>query len=180
MARPRKKPEDQRSRVLSVRFTADEYARVEKMARAAGMLPGPYARATILDKRPRSKPANIQLFRDLLYELQSIATNFNQLEGATGEAVYLDWARYVGGQLVEQLIGRNDLADLIEQQLPIINDAGQVVNGLARQANSGKPIQAAERDEAFGTVRHALEPIQNALEKSPTKPASQKDSPPSK
>lgn len=100
MARPRKAPEDQRTRVLSVRLTADEYARVEAMARDAGMLAGPYARATILDKRPRSKPVTNLVFEKLLYELSSIATNFRQLHDATSEERYLKMARYVGGLLI--------------------------------------------------------------------------------
>lgn len=167
MARPRKAPEDQRTRVLSVRLTTSEYARVKAMARDAGMLPGPYARTTILDKRPRSKPVANLVFQKLLYELQSIATNFRQLAEATGDERYLKWAKHVGGHLVEQLIGRNDLSDVIEQQLTPINAAGYTINSLAHQANTmanvGKSISREVRQNALSSLKLALKPLEDAL-----------------
>lgn len=165
MARPKKAPEDQRNRVLSVRLTAYEYARVEAMARDAGMLAGPYARATILEKRPRSKPVTNLVFEKLIYELQSIATNFRQLYDTTGDAQYLEWARHVGGHLVEQLIGRTDLVAQIEQQLEPINSAGHVINGLARRANTGDHIGSDERKSAKRDLKRALEPLIDAIGK---------------
>lgn len=166
MARPKKALEDQRNRVLSVRLTAEEYARVQAMARDAGMLAGPYARTTILSKRPRSKPVTNLVFEKLLYELSSIATNFGQLHEATGEERYLKYARYVGGHLVEQLIGRNDLTAIIEEQLEPINGAGHAINGLARKANSGSEIDPQDRDFAFRALKLALSPLEQALENS--------------
>jgi len=163
MARPRKALEDQRTRVLSVRLTVAEYARVEAMARDAGMLAGPYARSTILDKRPRSKPVTNLVFEKLIYELQSIATNFRQLADATGDERYLNWARHVGGHLVEQLIGRNDLTELIEQQLEPLNGAGHAINGIARQANSGADIDPEDRKFAIRALKFALQPLEDAL-----------------
>ena len=163
MARPKKAPEDQRNRVLSVRLTADEYARVEAMARDAGMLAGPYARATILERRPRSKPVTNLVFEKLIYELQSIATNFRQLYEVTGDERYLGWARHVGGHLVEQLIGRTDLVAQIEQQLEPINSAGHAINGLARRANIGDPIHPDERNFAHRALKAALEPLVDAI-----------------
>ena len=167
MARPRKAPEDQRTRVLSVRLTAAEYARITDMARDAGMLAGPYARTTILGKRPRSKPAATLVFQKLLYELQSLATNFKQLADATGDKRYLKWARHVGGHLVEKLIGRDDLTELFEQQFDDINTAGHVVNNLARRANVGKPIDHEDRQFALRAVKLALEPLEQAVESQP-------------
>ncbi|WP_420429414.1 plasmid mobilization protein [Kordiimonas sp.] len=163
MARPKKAPEDQRNRVLSVRLTAEEYARVEDMARAAGMLAGPYARTTILGKRPRSKPVTNLVFEKLIYELQSIATNFRQLHDATGEERFLKMARYVGGHMVERLLGRNDLISLIEEQLEPLNGAGHAINGLARKANSGSDIEAEERTFAIQSIKLALKPLEDAL-----------------
>jgi len=163
MARPRKALEDQRSRVLSVRLTAAEYDRVVAMARDAGMLAGPYARATILGTRPRSKPVVNLVFNKLLGELQSIANNFRQLADATGDERYLKWARYVGGHLVEEIIGRNDLIGLIEQQIDPLNGAGHTINGLARKANGGAVINPDERKFAIQSLKLALKPLEDAL-----------------
>jgi len=163
MARPRKAPEDQRNRVLSVRLTAAEYARVEAMARDAGMLAGPYARATILGKRPRSKPVTNLVFEKLIYELQSIATNFRQLADTTGDERYIKWARYIGGQMVEKLIGRTDLSEIMEAQLEPLNGAGHAINGIARKANSGSNIEAEDRTFAIQSLKLALKPLEDAL-----------------
>ena len=167
MARPRKAPEDQRDRVLSVRLTADEYARVVAMAKDAGMLAGPYARATILDRRPRSKPAANLVFQKLLYELQSLATNFKQLADATGDDRHLKRARHVAGHLVEILIGRDDLSELMEQQLGSINEAGHLINRLAHRANSGDPPDPEATRFAFQSLKAALEPLEKAAQISP-------------
>lgn len=162
MARPRKAASDQRTRVLSVRLTHEEYDRVTALAKDAGMLPGVYARTTILDKRPRSKPANTLLFQKLIYELQSISTNFKQLHDATGLDVFLKAARFVGGQLVEQLIGRDDLSDLIAQQLPAINKAGLAVNDLAYKANASIAFSPTERQQVLAMVQASLAPLDKA------------------
>ena len=167
MARPRKAPEDQRTRVLSVRLTGAEYAQVVAMARDAGMLAGPYARATILDRRPRSKPVANLAFQKLLYELQSIATNFKQLADATGDQRYLKWARHVGGHVVEILIGRDDLTELIQGQMPALNDAGQLVNRLAHAANADQDISTENRRAALTALKQALAPLEKAAEKLP-------------
>lgn len=169
MARPRKALEDQRTRVLSVRLTASEYARIKTMARDAGMLPGPYARTTILDRRPRSKPLANLVFKKLIYELHSIATNCRQLADATGNQQYLKWAKHVGGRLVERLISRNDLSELMEQQLEPLNAAGHIINSLAHQANAtvskGKAINRETQQNALRTLKFALQPLEDALSK---------------
>ncbi|GAB4199166.1 MAG: hypothetical protein Tsb002_34490 [Wenzhouxiangellaceae bacterium] len=170
MARPRKPPAEQRTRVLSVRLTADEYDRVVAMARDAGMLAGPYARATILNRRPRSKPAANLVFQRFLYELQSIATNFKQLADATGDARYLKWARHVGGHLVEILIGRDDLSGLIEQQFEPVNTAGHQINRLAHAANTGSRMSAEDLRDAIGALKSALAPLEQAAGQPPTEP----------
>lgn len=167
MARPRKAPEDQRSRVLSVRLTAEEYARVVAMAKDAGMLAGPYARATILDRRPRSRPAANLVFQKLLYELQSLATNFKQLADATGDERHLKRARHVGGHLVEILLGRDDLSELMEQQLAAINEAGHQINRLAHAANAGKTPDPEVQRAALRGLKDALAPLEKAAQSPP-------------
>ena len=164
MARPKKRPQDQRSRVLSVRLTAAEYDRVTQMARDAGMLAGPYARITLLDKRPRSKPVTSLVFQKLLYELQSIATNLSQLADVTGDDRYLAAARHVAGHLVEQLIGRDDLVDQQEAILEPLNSIGHSINGLAHKANAGGNVTAQDRQYALSQLKLVLEPVEHALE----------------
>lgn len=164
MARPRKSAADQRTYVLSVRLTKAESKRLKAMAKDAGMLPGVYARETILDKRPRSKPASTLLFQNMLVELQRISTNFNQLHDATGDGEYLKLAKYVGGHIPELLIGRNDLAELVESQLSALNSAGHLVNDLAYRANAGKDFSARDKDLAIAAVRDALTPLEQAAQ----------------
>jgi hypothetical protein len=153
--------------VLSVRFTAEEYARVVAMAKDAGMLAGPYARATILDRRPRSKPAANLIFQKLLYELHSMATNFKQLADATGDERHLKRARFVGGHLVELLFGRDDLTELMEQQLTAINDAGHQINRLAHAANAGKKPDPDIQRAALRALKVALDPLEKAAQSPP-------------
>lgn len=162
MARPRKSAAEQRRHVVNIRLTDAELAQLKTHAAAAGMPFGRYARETVLGKRPRARPAQLIIFQKLLYELQSAATNFQQLADMTGEEVYARWARYTGGQLVEQLLGRNDLAELIEAQIEPLNTAGHTVNRLAHMANSGHDVPSELRDEAFEAMRAALEPLHEA------------------
>jgi hypothetical protein len=103
------------------------------------------------------------VFEKLIYELQSIATNFRQLADATGNEGYIKWARYIGGQLVEKLIGRTDLTEVMEAQLEPLNGAGHAINGLARKANSGSDIEAEERAFAIQSIKLALKPLEDAL-----------------
>lgn len=162
MARPRKSAAEQRRHVVNIRLTDAELAQLKTHAAAAGMPFGRYARETVLGKRPRARPAQLIIFQKLLYELQSAATNFQQLADVTGEEVYARWARFTGGQLVEQLLGRNDLAELIEAQIEPLNTAGHTVNRLAHMANSGHDVPGKLRDEAFEAMRTALEPLHEA------------------
>ncbi len=164
MPRPRKKPSDRRRHVINLRLTDAELAELKRMARDAGVPYGRYVRETVLGRRPKARPAQVLIFQKLLYELQSIATNFKQLAEATGDALYTPWARFVGGQLVEQLLGRDDLSDMIDGRLDAINVAGQQVNALARKANSEIAFKASERSGAFRILKTALEPIRLALQ----------------
>lgn len=162
MARPRKRPEDQRRHVVNIRLTDAELAQLKQQAQAAGLPYGRFAREAVLGRRPRARPAKALLFESFVFALQKVATNFNQLAEATGDAAYTPWARYTGGQLVELIVGRDDLLDLMEQQLDPLNGAGHVVNGLARAANSGEAVSDEDRDAAFDLVRAALEPLDKA------------------
>ncbi len=167
MARPRKSPAAQRRHVVNIRLTDGELELLKQLAQDAGLPYGRYARETVLGRRPKSKPAKTLTFQKLLYELQSIATNFQQLADVTEDEAYTRWARYAGGQLVEQLLGRDDLTDLIDRQLAEINVAGQFVNAVARQANSGEDILPTLQQEAFDMVRQVLEPLHEASTKKP-------------
>lgn len=165
MARPKKAPQDKRTKVVNIRFTEFELEQLNGLAQDAGMPTRRYIRETLLGRRPRAKPANTLLFQKLLYELQSIATNFQQLADALDDDSYLEWARYTGGTLVEMLIGRDDLSPLIEEQMDEINAAGHAVNALARRANSGAEISRDDRLDTLRAARLALEPLHLATEK---------------
>jgi len=162
MARPRKRPEDQRRHVVNIRLTDAELAQLKQQAQAAGLPYGRFAREAVLGRRPRARPAKALLFESFVFALQKVATNFNQLAEATGDSAYTPWARYTGGQLVELLVGRDDLLDLMERQLDPLGGAGHMVNGLARAANSGEVLSDEDRDAAFELVRAALEPLDKA------------------
>lgn len=126
-----------------------------------------YARAVLFGRKPKAKPARDRIFNDLLYELQSIATNLVQLEDVTGDENFKRWARYVGGEMVERLLDRQDLAPLIEETLEQLNGAGHVVNALARKANSGKELEKAEIKEVLDILQEVLSPLHQAAERPP-------------
>jgi hypothetical protein len=163
MARPRKPAAEKRQSMVMIRFTADEMKQLKRLAHDAGVPYGRYVRETVLGRRPRSRPARTLVFQKLLYELQSIATNFQQLADATGDDGYMLWAKFVGGQVVEQLIGQDDMSDVIEGQLDALNRAGHQVNVIARKANAEQVIKAGERTAAVRAVTTALSPIRDAL-----------------
>lgn len=163
MARPFLNPEERRSAYLRVRFTASEMEVLRKAALAAGMTLTDYARAALLDKRPRAKPKPDRVTQQMAYELQSIAVNFRQLETATGDATYGQWAHYVGGQLLDRLLDRPDLARLMEEHIVPLNEVGQAVNAAAHRGNMEKYPTAEERDALFAAVRQATQPLHEAV-----------------
>jgi hypothetical protein len=170
MPRPRKKASERRRHVVNLRMTDAEFDQLKQLARDAGVPYGRYIREAVLGRRPKARPAQQLIFQKLLYELQSIATKFGQLAGATGDALYTPWAKYVGGQLVEHLMGRDDLSDVIDGQLDALNTAGHQVNILARKANAEIGFKAAERSAAIRAVKNALDPIRLALQPKNKKP----------
>lgn len=163
MARPFLNPDERRSEFLRVRFTAGEMDTLREAAIAAGMTLTDYARAALLDKRPRAKPKPDRVTQQMVYELQSIAVNFRQLEAATGDAAYGQWAHYVGGELLDRLLDRPDLAGMMEAHVVPINEVGQVVNDTAHKANMEKYPDDAERDALFASVKRVTEPLHKAI-----------------
>ncbi|ADZ68940.1 hypothetical protein SL003B_0507 [Polymorphum gilvum SL003B-26A1] len=138
---------------------------LRRAAAEAGVTLAEYARATLTGRRPKPKPVKDRMMSALLYELSSIATNLSQLEDATGEATYAQWARYVGGELVERVTDRHDLTPLIEEHLEEINGAGHMVNAMARRANMGKELDAGEVEETLSILGRVLEPVHKAVKR---------------
>lgn len=165
MARPTLDPQRKRSEVLNLRLSPTEMYDLRRRAAEAGVTLADYARATLTGRRPQPKPVKDRVMASLLYELSSIATNLSQLEDATGEATYAQWARYVGGELVERVTDRHELTALIEEHLEAINGAGHMVNAMARRANMGKPLDAAQVEETLSILRRVLEPIHRAVKR---------------
>ncbi|MFN3847758.1 MAG: plasmid mobilization protein, partial [Paracoccaceae bacterium] len=161
-------PQRKRSEVLNLRLSPTEMYDLRRRAAEAGVTLADYARATLTGRRPKPKPVKDRVMAALLYELSSIATNLSQLEDATGEATYAQWAHYVGGELVERVTDRHELTPLIEEHLEAINGAGHMVNAMARRANMGKPLDTGEVEETLAILRRVLEPIHKAVKRPAT------------
>lgn len=152
-----------RTKVVPLRFTQDEWQRIQEMASAANLTAAEYMRRTLTSRRPRPVPERKAALSDLLFALQKIATNFRQLESATDQSMYGQWAQYVGKETVERVLDRPDILPLIIDSLPHINDAGQQVNGLAHLANMEEPIKAEEISHVLDQLKEALAPLHNAI-----------------
>lgn len=176
MARPPLKPEQRRSEYLRIRLTPSEMRGLKERAAEAELPFTSYAREVLFGRKPKAKPARDRVFNDLLYELTSIATNFSQLEAALEDETFGQWARYVGGEMVERLMDRDDLFPLIEETMERLNAVGHGVNVLARSANSGKEIKDAEVKETIGILQEVLEPLHKAAERPPARPGSDEGS----
>ncbi|WP_367197469.1 hypothetical protein [Amorphus sp. 3PC139-8] len=175
MARPPLKPEERRTEYLRVRLTPVEKRDLERAAQEVGVTMAEYARAMLTGKKPRAKPPRERAMTALLYELSSIATNLSQLADATGMTTYEDWAKYVGGQLVEAVSGRSDQTPVIDAHLEKINAAGHWVNALARRANMGKELDLQEVHDALIAVQKVLKPIHDAVSQPPPETGSPPD-----
>lgn len=162
MARPRKNPADVRKNIFTIRLNDREFDLVKRAALDAGLPYGEYARETLLGRKPKAVPMRDKIFNALFYELQSIATNFTQLEAATKDENFGKWALYVGEDLAGKVLDRDELVPLIEDNLERINAAGQMVNSLARKANSGSELKRDDIDETLNTLQKVLEPLHEA------------------
>ncbi|CCQ74240.1 hypothetical protein [Magnetospira sp. QH-2] len=167
MARPPLSPDQRRSEYLRIRLTPSEMHELKRLAMQAGLPYTAYAREVLFGRRPKAKPERERIFNDLLYELTSIATNFAQLEAALEDENFGKWARYVGGDMVERLMDREDLIPLISETMERLNAAGHVVNALARSANSGKEIKDEEIKETLDILQSVLEPLHEAAKQPP-------------
>lgn len=164
MPRPRKAQTEKRRHVINIRLTDAELADIKRMAEEAGFPYGRYIRETVLVRRPRARPVQTLILHKLFQELQSIATNCEQLTNATGNDSFISWAKFVAGQMVEHTYGREDLSDVIDGQLDALNTSGHLINALARKANSGVSYKPAEKTAAFRALKRALDPIRLALQ----------------
>ena len=162
MARPRKNPADVRKNIFTIRLNDREFDLVKRAALDAGLPYGEYARETLLGRKPKAVPKRDKVFNALFYQLQSIATNFTQLEDATGDENFGKWASYVGEDLAGKILDRDELVPLIEDNMERINAAGQMVNSLARKANSGSELKKEDIDETIATLQTVLEPLHGA------------------
>jgi Mobilization protein NikA len=162
MARPRKNPADVRKNIFTIRLNDREFDLVKRAALDAGLPYGEYARETLLGRKPKALPKRDKVFHALFYELQSIATNFGQLEDATGDENFGKWKQYVGEDLAGKVLDRDELVPLIEDNLERINGVGQMVNSLARKANVGSELKKEDIDETLNTLQKVLEPLHEA------------------
>ena len=167
MARPKRPSHERRTELLQVRLTPAEKHDLQRAAKEVGVTMTEYARAMLTGKKPKAKPPQQRAMTALLYELSSIATNLSQLADATGMSTYEDWAKYVGGELVEAASRRTDLTPVIDAHLDEINAAGHWVNALARRANMGKELDLQEVHDALVAVRKVLKPIHDAVSEPP-------------
>ena len=152
---------------ITTRMTKAEVAALQAQAKAAGIPQDRYAHEVALGRRPKARPAKTIAHQKLVYELQSIHTNFRQLYDATNDKRYATWAEYVETMLVTHILRRHDLAELAAAEIPTVKLAGQVLNSLARRANSGHDLDPVVRKETLQAVKTALAPIHQLIEDSP-------------
>lgn len=152
---------------LRLRLTDEEFAELRRRAEVSSRAQDTYARERVLGRRPRARPIRNFLQHKLIYELQSILTNFRQLADATDDERYDLWADHVKELLVGHVAMRSELALAMDGQIVHINLAGQVLNALARRANSGIEIDPAHRKDTLKGMRRALAPLSEAIENLP-------------
>ena len=75
--RPKKEPEERRTKTIGVRVSPEEYLQLESKARDAGITPTELLRRSALNKRivPRRPPINAEAHR----LLRSLSNNINQI-----------------------------------------------------------------------------------------------------
>ena len=167
MARPPLDPDRKRVRKVDTRFTESEFEEVSRKAAAAGVTVSTYLRETVLGRRPKARPLADRALQELAYELTSLGANFTQLYERTDEETYAQWARYVGGELVERCARHPERAPLFADHIERINAVGHGLNRLARLANLGKPVDPGEMDAVLKDLKAALDPIHKAVSGNP-------------
>lgn len=171
MARPRKLTGAVRSKIVFVRLTPAEFLKLKQLAAAAGVPYGRYARACLVaHRRPRPIPHRTTVWRQFVRELTAIATNFRQLADATGDDTFAAWARYVGGEMLERTLDREDLTALVAERLDAINNAGHLVNAVARRANAGQALDPHHTADALTLLEDALKPLHQVVAATPPPP----------
>lgn len=170
MARPRKPPREVRRRVIPIRLTDEEVILIKERAAAAGVPYGRYLREAGLGKAPRAKPHAPRVVRALVREMLHIANNFRQLASITGDATFQKWAHYAGVEMLETLLDRESVAPVIEQHLKTINDAGHLINQVAKKANSGEFLKREYLAGALNALKNAVAPIHAAIAAAPPLP----------
>lgn len=163
MARPALPPDKRLSVVVQVRMTPEDRARLAAQAKAAGVSISDYLRETAKGNRPRAQAKRERVRTDISRELTRIATNLRQLETATGDETYGQWAHYVGGQLLDRILDRPHLVRMLEDSKETLHGVGVVVNGVARRVNMGKDIEPAERDEMLALLKTATQALHEAV-----------------
>jgi hypothetical protein len=95
----------QRQKGVRARVTLDEYAAIERRARAAGLSTAAYLRACALgDQGPRSQrrpPVEIEHFGKAVAELNKIGSNVNQIAHAANMGKNAD--RFLLNRMAEEL-----------------------------------------------------------------------------
>ncbi len=170
MARPRKEPRLTRTRVVPIRLTEEELVLIRERAAAAHVPYARYMREASLGRPPRAKPHAPRVIRALVRELIKIATNFRQLATVTGDANFNKWAQYAGVEMIHTLLDRESVAPVIEQHLKSINDAGHLINRLAKLANSGEFLARPDVQAAVKALQNALAPVHTAIAAAPPLP----------
>lgn len=170
MARPRKEPRTVRSRVVPIRLTEEELVLIRSRASAAHVPYARYMREASLGRPPRAKPHAPRVIRALVREMLHIANNFRQLATVTGDANFNKWAQYAGVEMLHTLLDRESVAPVIEQNLKTINDAGHLINQLAKRANSGEFLARPEVQAAIKVLQAAIDPVHKAIAAAPPLP----------
>lgn len=169
MARPALPPGKRLSVVVQVRMSPEDRARLAAQAEAAGVSISDYLRELARGNRPRAQARSTRARSEISRQLTRIATNLRQLETATGDAAYGEWAHYIGGKLHDRILDRPHMVRMLEDSTEMIKSVGVVVNGIARRVNSGKDITTAERDDMFALLKTATQALHEAVSDKPSR-----------
>jgi hypothetical protein len=166
MARPkgsRKPDHDRRSEQVTFWVTPSEKARISANAERAGVTTSAFIRSLALGKPVRQKPK--AKAGALILQLSRIGNNLNQL---------LDHAqrgRIDGAEHIDHVFQRLTLAlkhwtsdnaspkSIAPEAMVLLDHEGAKLNGLAHQANSGKPVPQAQLLDVLNDLTDKLRPF---------------------